>query len=220
VAASTAATIEELLDGRDQRPVLVHLPGGAHVRIAREFGAEVAGLDDRDLDAERGNLVPQRLAPGLKGELARAVSAKPADRDQSADARQVEHVTAPLRPHVRQHGTREFGGGEEVQLHLLAQLVGRERFHSTEGTPSGDIGQHVDPTEPGKRRGNGVFPLPRVGSPQRAATASSRSTRRAANTARSPRSSTQSARARPKPDEAPVINQTLFCSAISPLLCL
>ena len=73
--------VEELLDGRDQRPVLVHLPGGAHVRIARELGAEVAGLDDRDLDAERGNLVPQRLAPGLKGELARAVSAKPADRD-------------------------------------------------------------------------------------------------------------------------------------------
>ena len=56
-----------------------------------------------------------------------------------------------LRPHRRQHRPRHFGSGEEIHLHLFAQLVGREFLGRAERAAPGDIGEHVDPAKALKR---------------------------------------------------------------------
>ena len=60
-------------------------------------------------------------------------------------------MPAFLRPHGRQHGAGHLGCGEEVDLHLLAQLLGREFLDRAKRTAPGDVGEHVDTAETSER---------------------------------------------------------------------
>ena len=60
-------------------------------------------------------------------------------------------MSAFLRPHGRQDGAGHFGGGEEIDLHLLAQLLRREFLDRTKRPAPGDVGEHIDAPEALKR---------------------------------------------------------------------
>ena len=107
-------------------------------------------------DSERLDLVPQRLAPALEGEFRSAIGTEPANRDEAADAGELQDAPASLRPHRRQHRPGHLGRGEEIDLHLLAQLVGRELLGRAERAASGDVGERVNPAEPVERGFDGA----------------------------------------------------------------
>ena len=76
---------------------------------------------------------------------------EPADRHATADASELQDVPAFLRPHGRQDDAGHLGGGEEVDLHLLAQLLGREFLDRAKRPPPGDVGEHINAAEAAKR---------------------------------------------------------------------
>ena len=156
------AAIEVGFEGIDERPVGVETALGPHVDRACELGPERAGLDDRHADAEGPHLVPQRLAPAFQREFRRAVGAESADGKESADAGELEDVSACLRAHRGQHETRHLGGREKVDLHLLAQLLRRKLLDRAERAAPRDVGQDVDAPETVKRGFDGCLARLRV----------------------------------------------------------
>ena len=72
-------------------------------------------------------------------------------------------MAVPLRPHGGQHGAGHLRGSEEIDLHLLAQLVGQEFLGRAERAASGDVGEHVDAAEARERGLNRLQARIRVG---------------------------------------------------------
>src|SRR5271157_2696409 len=211
------AAIEVGFEGIDERPVGVETALGPHVDRACELGPERAGLDDRHADAEGPHLVPQRLAPAFQREFRRAVGAESADGKESADAGELEDVSACLRAHRGQHETRHLGGREKVDLHLFAQLLRRKLLDRAERAAPRDVGQDVDAPETVKRGFDGCLARLRVRDVEpdgkRRLRIWGRHRFEGRDPARrkdapSPRRRTASASARPKPLEAPVMNQS------------
>src|SRR3546814_6710316 len=62
----------------------------AHRAAVEEVGAEEAGLDDGDVNAERLDLRRKRLREALDGALRRAVGRGPQEAERAAHRRQVE----------------------------------------------------------------------------------------------------------------------------------
>ncbi len=56
-----------------------------------------------------------------------------------------------LCPHPRQQRAGHLGRGEEMDLHLLAQLLGRELLDRAKRTAPCDVGEHVDAAEAAQR---------------------------------------------------------------------
>ena len=126
-------------------------------------------------------------------------------------------MPAFLRPHGGQNGAGHLGRGEEVDFHLLAQLLGREFLDRAKRAAPGDVGEHVDTAETSERGVDGSQARVRVRHVERdrerrlSALGRQRLKRRrppSRQDGASPRLRTASASARPKPLEAPVMNQT------------
>ncbi len=118
-----------------------------HRLIVEEVGAEEAGLDHRDADAERRDFGGQRLADAFDRELGRTVDAPARIADITADRREVDDMAGALAAHVRQHGAGDVQQAEHVGAVDAQRLFGARLLDAAEQTVAGVVDQHVDPAE-------------------------------------------------------------------------
>ncbi|WP_255481957.1 hypothetical protein [Amycolatopsis sp. SID8362] len=99
-----------------------------------DTGAEGAGLDDQGPEAERLDLLPQRLGEPFQRELARGVVSVGRQAGQTVHRRHVDDGS-PL-PHARQDEPGEGHCAEEVDFELapvVALLLLFERTDEVDG---------------------------------------------------------------------------------------
>src|SRR6185437_4755345 len=119
-------------DGADSRG------GGAVVGLERraepgtavpELGARTAGLDDRDADAERGDLLGHSLGEPLDAPLGGVIHGPAGERGLPAVGGDLDDEAAALGAQVRQgradhlDGAGEVGGDDVVDL-VVGELLG------------------------------------------------------------------------------------------------
>ena len=153
-------------------------------------------------------------APPLRS----VVGADRRERADAADARNLDDVAGALRAHDRQHRLRHPQRTEEVRLHLRPHLVFGGLLDHAEVAVAGIVDDHVEPVEVLRGRLHGVKAGVAVGDvepdrqhdilvPLREILECLGS--RAVAATLSPRSRAASAHSRPKPFDAPVMNQVL-----------
>ena len=204
---------------------------GPRLRELEDVGLERAGDEHRDPEAERGDLLGQRLAPALERALRRRVGADAGHAVHRPHARDQHDPAAAGSPHRRQELTGQPHGPEEVgREHRLPDRL----RHLLEAPDAGDAGvvhdavRSADPLEDlaggrtrptlgrrrrgGRRSGGGSS----VGAPVSARSRSSPSSgERMAATTVHPARCRWAAVARPSPRDAPVTT-TLRASATGP----
>ena len=115
------------------------VPGG------QEVGAEVAGLEAGDLDAEVGDLETQGLGyPGGAG-LGRAVQAGGCGAAPAADAAQVGHGAAPLPAHDGQDGAEDVELAKDIGVEGGLDLFVAALFDAAGEDVPGVVDQDIDP---------------------------------------------------------------------------
>ena len=75
------------------------------------------------MDAERRDLLRQRLREALQRPLGRVVDADVLERGDAADRRHLDDVPAALRPQERQRGLGDPQRAEHVRLDLVARVL-------------------------------------------------------------------------------------------------
>jgi hypothetical protein len=109
-----------------------------------EWGVDAARLDHAYPDAERAQLMAQRLAHRFQGVLAHRVRPHPRDRDLASDRADVDDPAVPAPAHARRH---QLGGPkrpQHIDLELAANLTEREFFQRPALRYPGGIDQDVD----------------------------------------------------------------------------
>ena len=157
--------VDELEDRVRRRGRIAALPGshplrggGVHLGVRGKLrrvlrgttgpvGRVTAGLDERDVDAERRDFLRERFGKAFERPLRCVIQPDIRKRHDPADARHRDDVTALLFAHDRQHGLRDPERAEEVRLHLLARFRFRDFLDGAEAAVSGVIDQDVDPAE-------------------------------------------------------------------------
>ncbi len=167
----------------------------------------------------------QRLREALERPLRRVVGADQRERRDAADRRHLQDVAGALLAQERQRRLRHPHRAEDVGLHLVAELLLGQLLDEAEVAVAGVVDDDVEPAEvrvrllrrprsrpPGRSRRAGAAAA-------RRRTSRTRSSRvlvsRAVAATRSPRSSAAIVHSRPKPRDAPVMNQ-VFEEAVMP----
>ena len=110
-----------------------------------EVGADVAGLDERHLDAKRRDLVGEGLAEALEGELAGRVEGLERNRDQPADRADQHDAPAAAGPHGGQDLLHHPDTAPEIRLQLGLGLGERALLRGAGQAPPGGGDQCIDP---------------------------------------------------------------------------
>ncbi len=127
----------------DRRRRLVHRPLGP-------VGAEGAGLDRGHLDAERRDLLGQRLGQRLERELRRGVVGVGRVGDEPGHRGDVDDVPAALRAHPGQHRLERVDDAEVVGVEERAHLGVVALLDRRQVAVAGVVDQHVDAAERGR----------------------------------------------------------------------
>ncbi len=130
--------------------------GGFYAGAAEEVGAEGAGLDDGDVDAERGEFGGEGFGEAFDGELGGVVEAPAGAADEAADGGEIEDVAAALFAEVRQEGAGDVDEAEDVGVEDRHELVFGDLFEGSGDAVAGVVDEDVDAAEvrrwPGRRR--------------------------------------------------------------------
>ncbi|GAA3048913.1 hypothetical protein GCM10020000_31660 [Streptomyces olivoverticillatus] len=149
VTGLLAVTIREPgANGADRVRVRIEGTGLLQRPTTGEPGPEGSGLHDQRLDTEPGDLLGERLGQPLQGELGCRIGPDARERHPPAHAAHLHDGPGLAVAHVRQHGPRERGRSEEVQLHQVAQLGIGRLLDGADETTARVVHQHVDPAEP------------------------------------------------------------------------
>jgi hypothetical protein len=137
---------------------LGHLPDGRvgvdgvgrqRERVRREeVGAEVARLDDGDLDTEVGDLRRERLGQALQCELARAVERPARHGGQPEDRRDVDDVPALLPAQDRQRRPQNVPHTDHLHVEHVADIAGAGLLHRGQEAVAGVVDDDVEAVEP------------------------------------------------------------------------
>src|SRR6266699_5681053 len=133
--------------------------GGGHGRRLQELGAEEPRVDDRGGDAERRNLLLQRLHPALEAELRRGICRTEGKPDEAGGRRDRDNVPGAPLAHDRQDGAGDIHRPDEERPQLPVYLLRRQLLEVAGKEVAGIVDQHVDAAEPvdgGPRRRRGV----------------------------------------------------------------
>src|SRR4051794_99475 len=121
-----------------------------HARAAEEVGAKPARLHDRDVYAERGQLVVQRLGYALKGELGRAVQARRRNGREAAHGADVQDVSGALGPQCRQCRPQRVEHAEDVDVEQRPGSLVGDLLDRADEAVAGVVDHDVDPAESGQ----------------------------------------------------------------------
>ncbi len=147
------AFVGALRDGADGRvEVGVGVAGlGGLARVGQrgaggvaERGRDQARLDEDHVDAEAGDLEPQRVAQRLQRVLGRVVPAAAREGQAAAHRADVDDLAPALRAHRRQRQLRQPREAEDVRLELPADGVERDRLDGAALAVAGVVDQHAD----------------------------------------------------------------------------
>ena len=118
-------------------------------RAAGPVGAEGSGLDDDDLDAERGELDGEGLGQAFDGVLGGVVVAGGGEADEAADGADIDDVAGSAGAHAGEDGVGGVDEAEEVGFEHGADLIVLTFFDGGEVAVAGVVDQDVDPAELG-----------------------------------------------------------------------
>jgi hypothetical protein len=127
---------------RDRRP--------GRLGAVLDTGAEGAGLDDQRTQAERLDLLPQRLGEPFERELAGGVVPVRRQAGQTVHGGHVDDGAPAPRPHARQDEPGEGHGPEEVDFEQPPVVALFLLFERTDEVDGGVVDEHVDGTEAGQ----------------------------------------------------------------------
>src|SRR2546430_1576788 len=114
-------------------------------RRATPIGAEGAGLDDGDVDAERFDFVVEDLREAFAGELRGLVGAQPwRPADASTDGRELDEVTRALLAQHRQCRLRDVDDPEQIRLDLRAEDIVRHIFDRRKDGVAGVVDDDIE----------------------------------------------------------------------------
>src|SRR6266566_3009875 len=136
--------------------------GVRHGRRLQELGAEEPRVHDRGGDAERRNLLLQRLHPALEAELRRGVGRTERKPDEAGGRRDRDNVTGAVLAHDRQDRAGDIHRADEERPQLPVYLLRRQLLEVAGKEVAGIVDQHVDAAEPvdgGPSRRLGVCPV-------------------------------------------------------------
>ena len=121
--------------------------GRAFGRRTGPVGGEPARLDERDMHAELGHLLGQRLRKALQRPLRRVVDAHVGERGDPADRGHLQDVSASLGTQIGQRGLGDPQRPEHVGLDLGPGLVLGEFLDETELPVPGVVDHDVQAPE-------------------------------------------------------------------------
>ena len=109
-----------------------------------ERGADDPGLDDHDIDAERRELVAERIGDRLERVLGGVVATEQRQRHTPAHAADVDDPTATALAHLRHDALRERDEPEHVGLELAPEIREIDLGHRREHAHACIVHEHVD----------------------------------------------------------------------------
>ncbi len=152
--ARLAGGVGVVLDSRRRDP-----EGGG----AAEVGAEGAGRDHGDADAERRHLLGQRIRHRLDAELDHVVVADARVGDEPADRADVDDMPAPACPHPGQHRLDQLQRSEQVGVEQGMDVLVLAFLDRGQIAVAGVVDEHVHAAEAGLGRRDRRRDLARIG---------------------------------------------------------
>src|SRR5262245_60647828 len=108
------------------------------------FGEDRAGLDDRNGNPKRLDLVAERLGVSFERPFRRAVDGSEGQRVQSRERGDVDNLTGTSCPEQRQSCSRHPVYAEEVRVEHRLRLVDARFLRSAEETKAGIVDEDVE----------------------------------------------------------------------------
>ena len=112
--------------------------------VVENAGAEVPGLDDEDVDPERRELDPERLADRLERLLRRRVETIEGCRKPGTHRRDVDDHPGSLPSHRREDRPDQAERTEEIAVEHGARNVVVDLLDRRNDDPSGVVHEHVE----------------------------------------------------------------------------
>ncbi len=148
------AVLEHGVDGGGRGAGVGREPGTDLGAAVAEPGPRAAGLDDRDADAERGDLLAHRLGEPLDAPLGGVVHRPAGERGLAAVGGELDDPAAALGPQVRQGRADQLDRAGQVGRDDVVDLVVGQLLGRAEQAVAGVIDDDVDPPELGERPGD------------------------------------------------------------------
>ena len=123
---------------------------GFYAGATKEVGAKGTGLDEGDVDAERGELLRESFREAFDGELGGVVVAPAGGADETGDGGDVEDVTAALLAEMRQQSLGNADEAEDVGVEHRHELVFGDFFDCSGEAVAGVVDEDVDGTVGGR----------------------------------------------------------------------
>src|SRR5690242_10408183 len=117
---------------------------GRDLRALADRRGDKAGLDQRDVNAERPQLVPQRLGVALERELAGGIERAKGNRGDPGERADRDDLARARCAHPWQHGLYHPYDAEEIRLELRFRFSEAGFLGRSHQGVAGIVDEHVD----------------------------------------------------------------------------